>query len=447
MSKPGVIIPGLERISNLLEMMGHPGAGLRYIHIAGTNGKGSTGLIIASILQESGYKVGTYSSPHLHSYRERFCINGEPIAAEALSKLFFKIADHVRKMSEQGLESPSEFEILTAVAFQYFHDQKPDFVILEVGMGGSFDTTNVIDPLISVITGIDYDHTAYLGETLAEIAANKAGIIKPGRPVVVGPMDESALTVITSRAVDLQAPLYSSGLVEIDNKPATGLQAQKVDIRYGEDKIGDVLFSLAGGHQLSNLAAALTTLIIMQDELSTPLGFKPISNGEEMKRHGLAGMEPALRKGLAHLHHPGRLEILSEQPLVIVDAAHNPQGTRALAQSLQVMLPKKKHVLVCGWLNDKDVIHSLLPLGENTRLCIVTRPEGARGTGWQRVARIWEVTFPNISCLMEENINKAVDLGLQLLQEDEYLLITGSFYILDRARSHLLEMIDKLSIC
>ncbi|MGE5391540.1 MAG: bifunctional folylpolyglutamate synthase/dihydrofolate synthase [Deltaproteobacteria bacterium] len=445
MSIPGLIVPGLERTRNLLELMGHPEEGLRYIHIAGTNGKGSTGLIIAGILQESGYKVGTYSSPHLHSYTERFRINGEAIPAEDLSERLGRMAGFIQEMKDRGMESPSEFEILTAVGFQYFHDQQPDFVVLEVGMGGIYDTTNVIDPLISVITGIDYDHTAYLGETLEEIAANKAGIIKPGRPVVTGPMDDAALGVIRSRASILGAPVYASDLVKIKSRPGQETRGQRIDINYDRDEMRDVLFSLSGFFQLSNLATALTTLLIMRSNLALPVT-SPTSL-PAYPQLDLSGIEGATRKALAGLRHPGRLEVLSERPLVIVDAAHNPQGTRALAESLKVMMPGKERVLVCGWLNDKDVMHSLLPLVESTRHCIVTRPEGARGTEWQRVATIWQEIHPHKSCLKEESIIRAVDLGLELLQEDEYLLITGSFYILDRARSHLLERIDKLSIC
>lgn len=434
-------MPGLERTRNLLELMGHPEVGLRYIHIAGTNGKGSTGLIISSILQESGYKVGVYSSPHLHSYTERFRINGEAISAADLFVRVERMAGYVKEMKVRGLEPPSEFEIITAMGFQYFHDEQPDIVILEVGMGGIYDTTNVIDPLVSVITGIDFDHTAYLGETLAEIATNKAGIIKPGRPVVVGPMEKTALEVIRSRADLLKAPIYSCGLVQIEHKTSQELWGQKVDIRYDGDEINDVTFSLAGIHQLNNLAIALTTLLIMQDILDAS-----VRTDAKLSHPGIRAMELPIRRALYGLRHPGRLERLCEKPLVIIDAAHNPQGTRALAESLQIMLPGRERVLVCGWLNDKDVEHSLQPLGENTRSCIVTRPEGARGTDWQRVARIWQEGFPHKSCFLEESIIRAIEHALELLQGDEYLLITGSFYILDRARSYLLDRMDKLSL-
>lgn len=441
MSIPGAIVPGLERTRNLLELMGHPELGLRYIHIAGTNGKGSTGLIISSILQESGYKVGVYSSPHLHSYTERFRINGESIPAAELFARIESMEGYVKEMQDRGMDTPSEFEILTAMGFQYFHDEQPDIVILEVGMGGIYDTTNVIDPLVSVITGIDYDHTAYLGETLTEIAANKAGIIKEGRPVVVGPMDQAALDVIRSRADILQAPLYSSDLVQIEHKPGQETWGQIVDIHYDGDEISGVTFSLAGIHQLNNLATSLTTLLIIQDKLG-----EPVIIDAKNPHHGIRALESPIRKALSGLRHPGRLERLCGQPLVIVDAAHNPQGTRALGESLQIMLPGRERVLVCGWLNDKDAEHSLQPLGENTRSCIVTRPEGARGTEWQRVARIWQELFPHKSCFMEESIIMAIEQGLELLQGDDYLLITGSFYILDRARSYLIDRMDKLSL-
>ena len=429
-----------------MEVMGHPEAGLNYIHIAGTNGKGSTGLIIASILMECGCKVGTYSSPHLHSYTERFRINGEAIPIENLKERIGRMSNYVEEMTRRKMEAPSEFEILTALGFQYFQDEQPDIVVLEVGMGGIYDTTNVVDPLVSIITGIDYDHTDFLGNTLAEIASNKAGIIKPDRPVVVGPMAAEAFSVIAARANAVQAPLYSSTLVGIESLPEDGLRGQRVNISYGGDDIRGVRFSLAGIYQLTNLALALTTLLILQDNLGITLSRPSYPDKTEPAKHGIAGIEAAVRLALDGIQHPGRLEVVSKQPLVIVDAAHNPQGTRALAESLDRILPGRKRVLVCGWLNDKDVKNSLQPLGENTRFCIVTRPEGARGTEWQRVAGIWQELFPHKGFLVEENISKAAERGLDLLHGNEYLLITGSFYVLDRARSYLLEGRDKLSI-
>jgi len=437
MSEPGLIIPGLERIAGLLEVMGHPEDGLKYIHIAGTNGKGSTGLIIAGILQEAGYKVGSYSSPHLHSYRERYRINGEPIAAERLAIFIERMKGYADDAAQRGYDVPSEFEILTAVAFQYFHEEQPDFVVLETGMGGLYDTTNVIDPVVSVITGIDYDHTAFLGETLAEIAFNKAGIIKPGRPVVVGPMSEEALRVIRHQADYKRSPLHFSSRVSVTNLAEPGLWGGRVNIAYDGEEIRDVQFSLAGLHQQNNLALALTSLLVMADNIGYPEGFTA---------EGAFCSEVVLRRALAGLSHPGRLEVIREHPLVIVDAAHNPQGTRALAESLAAILPGRQRILVCGWLNDKDVRHALEPLAENTRLCLVTRPVGARGSAWQRVAGIWQEICPHKSSEMVESISKAVDRGLELLQGNEYLLITGSFYVLDEARSHLLVK-DKLSIC
>lgn len=431
MSVPGAIIPGLERITGLLSVMGHPEAGLKYIHIAGTNGKGSTGLIIAGILQESGCRVGIYSSPHLHSYTERYRINGREIEPVVLKTYVEGMPRFIAEMEKQGYDPPTEFEILTAIGFQYFHDEHPDYVILEVGMGGIYDTTNVIDPLISVITGIDYDHTAYLGETLAEIAANKAGIIKPGRPVVVGPVAPEAYKVISERAATVGADLYSSDLASVKDRGGPGLNGQIVDILYNGGEITEVLFSLAGLHQRSNLATALTTLLVLGNQNSV------------RREHQSAGTpdwnETFIRRALGGLKHPGRLEVVCERPLVIVDAAHNPQGTRALAESLFEIMPERQRVLVCGWLNDKDVEHSLEPLGPETRLCIVTRPESARGSEWQRVAEVWQNIYPHKSCLMEESIQRAVDIGISRLQEDEYLLVTGSFYVLDQARSYLLD--------
>lgn len=419
--------------------MGNPEKGLNCIHVAGTNGKGSTGLIIASILEQAGFRVGVYSSPHLHSYCERYKVNGQPIKKEELNRYLQRIAVHIEDLQNQGIPTPSEFEILTALGFQYFSDAGLDYLILEVGMGGLYDTTNVAHPLVSVITGIDFDHTAYLGCSLEEIAANKAGIIKPGRPVVVGPMPEAARQVITQIAAARESNIYFSERVNIRHTAKPGLKGQYLNIRFGKYQLDDVFFSLAGEYQLVNLATALTALSVLQEQQggpeNIPADMERFIEGEPDGQISAS----AIRKALASLHHPGRLEVVRQNPLVIIDAAHNPQGARALTDSLSAMLPGRLRVLVCGMLDDKDVIHTLQPLVDDTRACIVTRPEGMRGSNWQRVAEAWNLVSLHKTCIMEESINRAVNKGLDLLEEEEYLLVTGSFYVLDAARRFFME--------
>lgn len=407
--------PGLERIESLLHAMGNPEQNLKYIHVAGTNGKGSTSLIIADILIKAGYRVGRFSSPHLHSYLERFTVNGQEITEESMKLILDRIEKDIEAMLKIGEDHPTEFEVLTAIAFQYFLNERVDVVVLEVGMGGSYDSTNVIKPEVAVITGVDYDHTAYLGTTLTEIATNKAGIIKLGVPIIVGPMEDEALEVIEKQAGSLDAPLYPSSQIKITRIGSPTLEGQLLNIEGAYLKMSGVKFSLLGDYQISNLAAALRAIEVL------------IAKGYRVEEQGI-------RQSLNNLRMPGRLEVMQYCPLVIIDAAHNPQGAKALADSLENLLPDRKKILVLGMLDDKERDGTLSTLGRNTEMVIVTRPQGPRGGAWQEVQEKWQEIFPDIKAWPVENINEAVNKGLAMLSGDNYLVITGSFYVLDQAR-------------
>ncbi|MCX5779439.1 MAG: bifunctional folylpolyglutamate synthase/dihydrofolate synthase [Firmicutes bacterium] len=408
-------IPGLERIESLLREMGDPQQGLQCLHIAGTNGKGSTSLMIAEILIASGYRVGRFTSPHLHSYLERFTINGQEISEPDFWSGLEEVAGHTQVMLQRGEAHPTEFEVLTAIAFRYFQQQGVDIVVLEVGMGGSYDSTNVIIPLLSVITGVDFDHTAYLGTSLAEIAGNKAGIIKTGVPVVVGQMGEEAWGAISRRAHALQAPLHRSSSIKIDLVEKADLDGQLLDIAGCGLQMSGVRLSLGGNYQRANLAVALTALQLMRGR-------------------GYRVEEASIRVALARLIMPGRFEVICRHPLVILDAAHNPQGARALADSLETLLPGRSKVLVLGLVDDKERDEIIRTLGSNTRAAIVTRPQGLRGENWLEVLARWQEIFPDIEVSAQVSIPEAVNAGLALLAGKAFLLITGSFYVLDQAR-------------
>lgn len=292
-------------------------------------------------------------------------------------------------------------------------------LLLEAGLGGIYDATNVVDPLVAVITGIDYDHCDYLGESLQEIACNKAGIIKAYRPVVAGLMPNEAFKVINDTARPQNAPLYKSDIVQIKRRGSAGLDGQWLDINYGQERFADIFFALLGDYQLENLATALTTVMILQDQ-------------------GFNIPAAAVKNALAGLKHAGRMEIISTQPLVILDAAHNPQGARALSQSLEQLLPGKTKILVCGLLDDKDLENTLAPLMPCTRLCVVTRPASPRGRGWQRIEGFINKHYPGMEHMLIEDNSKAVEKALGLRKENEYLLVAGSFYILDQCRRYLL---------
>lgn len=374
--------------------------------------------MIAAILHSAGYRVGRFTSPHLHSYFERFMLNGQEIEGSDLKRLLDLMEHCVDDMLVDGEEHPTEFEVLTAAAFQYFAEQQVDVAVMETGLGGRYDSTNVItQPLISVITSIDYDHTDVLGHTLEEIAVNKAGIIKKGVPIVVGPIPETADQVIRGYAADLEAPLLDSTKLAVVSEVLPGLSGQEVNISAGHHHLENVWFSLPGTYQLENLACVMTTIAALEEQ-------------------GWIITDEHIRSALRMVHISGRQEMVNRQPLVIMDAAHNPHAARSLAKSLDHLLPGRKRVLVCGMVDDKDALSTLEYLGSTTRCCVVTRPQGERGANWYRVYNIWEELYPDIPVIAVEDIVGAVEEGISLLQGDDYLLVTGSFYVLDRARRY-----------
>jgi len=385
------------------------------VHVAGTNGKGSTSLMIADIISTAGYKVGRFSSPHLHCYEERFTINGREISPARLLSYLQLVEE--RLLSWPGSDFPTEFEILTAIAFLYFKDEKVDLAVLEVGMGGLYDSTNVVQPLVSVITGIDYDHMDILGDTIEEIAYNKAGIIKAGVPIIIGPMPAQAEKVIAVYAEKLKAPLVRSANIKVEQFHAPDLRGQVINLTSSYFKLRQQRFTLQGDFQLHNLACAVSAVEIL------------LTEGFAVKAEDLTGT-------LAKLKLPGRLEVLCTDPLVIGDVAHNPQGAEALSHALQELLPDRKRVLVCGMLDDKDRTAILKYIGPRSNLAVFTRPLGQRSQNWHEIGALWRKQFPEKSCYELESITAAVKKGLEILSGDDYLLITGSFYVLDEARNY-----------
>ncbi|HPU48235.1 MAG TPA: folylpolyglutamate synthase/dihydrofolate synthase family protein [Syntrophomonadaceae bacterium] len=401
----------------LLDELGNPQLAIPCVHVAGTNGKGSTSLLISAILTSAGYRVGRFTSPHLHSYFERITINGQEISGCDFNHYLDVIDNCIARMRANGKEHPTEFEVLTAVAYQYFADQKVDIAVMETGLGGRYDSTNVIEPLLSVITSIDYDHTAVLGNTLEEIAYNKAGIIKRGVPAVIGPLPEPALRVVADYAADMQAPLYSSALSQVVVGERQTLTGQYVNIAAPTHSLDQVWFSLPGAYQRENLACALTAISVLEGQ-------------------GWKVTDQHILNALYDAYIPGRLEMVSREPLVLVDAAHNPHAARSMSRSLHDLLPDRDRVLVCGMVNDKDAWNTLKYLGQNTCRCVITRPKGERGSNWYRVYEAWKELFPEIPVQATENIVEAVEQGIHYLQDNQYMLVTGSFYVLDQARRY-----------
>lgn len=405
------IKPGLERIQALLSLLGDPQLRIPSVHIAGTNGKGSVTALLSRILQETGLQVGVFTSPHLHSYNERFRINDRHIEDRELWELVEEISPFVNRMEPGSL---TEFEILTAVAFVYFARHNVDIMVLETGMGGIYDSTNVVTPLISVITNVGLDHVQYLGPELADVAGNKAGIIKPGVPAIYGGDDPVVRSVLQERAASVGAPFYEAGaLAEVKVTDCRGMEGWTLDYSIGGLTGHGVKFNLPGRYQLENLTTSLAAVVLLLGQ-------------------GLDVRSEQLNRALDTIRWPGRLEQVLATPRVIVDAAHNLHGTLALRRALEEIFPGVSRVIVAGILDDKDSAAMFAALAPGTRRCIVTRPDGPRGKGW--MARYREAAQVFADPLAVESIEDAVKTGLNLVRANEYLLICGSFMTLDRAR-------------
>ena len=321
---------GLERITALLEFLGNPQDTLRCIHVAGTNGKGSVCAFLDSVLQKAGLTVGRYISPTLYDYRERMQINGQWIAEDDLASVLTAVRAACDRMAEQNMELPTVFEVETAAAFLYFQQKQCDYVLLEVGMGGRLDSTNVIKkPALSVIASISLDHTAMLGDSLAAIAEEKGGIIKSGCPVVIGPQRQEAMDVLLKCC---ERCSVTPALTD-----ANGVQRKEWSIEgqiFSYKNWPNTHISLLGDYQCSNAAIALEALQILQKE-------QPVLSPE------------VILEGLKEAKWPGRFEVIHKKPLVIVDGAHNPAGAEALAETLQ-HFADRQIILLMAVFKDKQ---------------------------------------------------------------------------------------------
>lgn len=344
-----VIRLGLSRMEVLLEKLGDPQEQLRFIHVAGTNGKGSVCAMTTQILQCAGLKTGLFTSPVISDYREQFRINGEMVSEEDFSRL----AETVKHACEEMSDPPSEFEKATALAFLYFEQTRCDLVVLEVGLGGTDDATNVIEtPEVAAIANIDFDHMGFLGNTLAEIAAKKAGIIKEAGTVVTAEQKQEVMAVLQERCAAKHAGLIKTAASQIRVKEKS-LDGQRFDYvrKSGEGVklLKDVVLSLAGDHQCENAAVALEIIHCLVEK-------------------GYHISDQAIREGMRSVRWQGRFEIVCRDPLVIIDGAHNPDGIHALSHNLRTYCPDQTFVFLAGILKDKDyheMLKQMLPLAES----------------------------------------------------------------------------------
>jgi len=343
--------PGLYRIQELMEKLGNPQRELKFIHVAGTNGKGSTCALLDSVLRAAGYRVGLNTSPYIMTFHERIRVDGEMISDEALAAL----VERVRPVAESMAEQPTEFELITAIALLYFKEQMCDIVVLEVGLGGALDASNVIDaPEAAVLTAMGMDHMALLGPTQADIAREKAGVIKNGGTVVSCGGCPEADEVFFRRCAGLGAHL-----IEVDFSTLRNVELSLNGAEFDFGTRTGMRISLAGTYQVRNAALAITTL-------------------EALREKGWKISEEALRAGLETAHWAGRFEVLSQNPVFLLDGAHNAHGMRAAVESLKALLPERKLIFVLGVLADKDMEEMLDLLAPLAQRVFAVRPESPR---------------------------------------------------------------------
>ncbi len=403
---------GLERIEKLLELMGNPHYNLKFVHIGGTNGKGSTCVMLANILYNSGIKTGLFTSPHVNSYRERFKINGEMISEDKISKIITKMRPFLERMVEEGFEHPTEFEVNTAMAFLYFYEEKVDLVVLEVGLGGAIDSTNVINPLISIITNVEKDHMDYLGNTIKEIAEVKAGIIKKGSDIITGIMKEDALNVVKKVSSERETILHR--IKNNENYKVTDLNIKKTTFDYyGKKTYKNLKLKLLGEHQAKNASMALKAVELLNNK-------------------GYVITENAIRKGLTTVIWPVRLEVMKENPMVLIDAAHNVDGMNALSKSIKDLLNYDKLICVLSLLEDKERNNIVKIIAEISDKVIVTRPNSYRAGNWEKVYDYSKDYCDDV--IIEADINKALENALEFAGRNDLICITGSFYMVCDAR-------------
>lgn len=409
----------LDRMNKLMDLLNHPERSYPCVHIAGTKGKGSTASLIASSLRAAGYKVGLYTSPHLEDFRERITINEEMISEAEVIEL----ADQLRPLTEIVPETTT-FELTTALAFEYFARQKVDIAVLETGLGGRLDATNVVDPLVSVITSISFDHMSVLGNTLTEIAAEKGGIIKQGRPVVIAHQKEEPLLALRRIAEDRNAPLIEVDQEYIYQPLWHSLNQQTFSIISRAKKVRGknintrsplrLSLPLLGQHQVENAATAVAVL-------------------DQVRLAGFKITRENIKKGFSQVYWPARFEILRENPPFVIDSAHNGDSIDRLVATIDEYFPNLPFILVFGASADKsmgDMLNAILPRVE---LVIATQSLHPRAASPEELKDI--LSAYNIKAITSPTIEEAMAKALTLAGNSKGILVTGSLFIAAGAKT------------
>jgi len=400
---------GLTNMRAVMARLGDVHNELKMVHVAGTNGKGSTCAMIERALREAGYKTGLYTSPYIERYNERIRINGTPISGEKLAALVEHVWPTIEQCREEGL-CITEFELGTVLAFLAFAQERVDAAIIEVGLGGRLDPTNIIRPLVSVITNVGMDHMHFLGDTIEEIAMEKAGIMKPDTPVVLGWQDMHVRASLLDAARALDIPVIEP---TTENVHETS-QSVIFDARLPKETLESLSVSLIGRHQADNACAALGTLYALKERGYTKL------------------TEDVIRRALADVHWPGRLECFGN---VILDGAHNEPGVKALCAYMDTWLPKEKTILLSGMMADKDVAVMTRMLAPRVRCVVTTQPAVPRAMAAQELAAAFEKQGTSVLAVAETK--EALEKAREIAGGDGTVLCAGSLYLIGEIRSLL----------
>lgn len=407
--------PGLHTSEVLDDFYGNPHKAFKSIHIAGTNGKGSTSHILASILQEAGYKVGLFTSPHLIDFRERIKVNGKMIPEANVIEFVEQFLSSNTKLK------PSFFELTMTMAFDYFRKSKIDYAIIEVGLGGRLDSTNIISPLLSIITNISFDHTQFLGTTLAQIASEKAGIIKPNIPVVIGEAESETRKVFETKAVNANAPIiFSQDYCPILN------YVKGNDITYQTKDFGEIHCNLVGDYQIPNAATVLTAIKVLSTKCNFNLPIEAVQIG--------------FRNVLSNTGFFGRWTILKDSPKVICDTGHNIGGLSITMKQLAKMPHNKLHMII-GFVNDKDVSH-ILPLFPTYAQYYFTQAAIPRALDATKLSEIAKES--NLYGNVFHSVSDAYDDALSKANDNDIIFVGGSTFIVADFLKHKKEETELL---
>lgn len=409
--------PGLERIKKFLDILGNPQDNLKFIHVAGTNGKGSTCALLSAVLTDAGYKTGLFISPYITDFCERIQTNGEPVSHEILADAVEKTFPILLKLREEGCII-TEFEYVMALEFYIHNQQNCDIVVLETGLGGLLDCTNVIlPPVASVLTTIGLDHTAILGETIEEITTQKCGIVKHNSPVIASAQENSAMKTIEKTAKEKDCTLHKSRDVKIT------VISQDISATTFEYKNQVIKLPLIGDHQIENLKTALCVIEVLQENYSISLD--------------------NIKNGIEKAVNPARFEVLCNNPVVILDGAHNPNGIEALKKAINRYVTTNKIICIMGMLSDKDSKSSLELLSNTFSDVFTVSINNPRSLKSEELANLCKPYFENVeSCA---DINSAFDKAFALAEkENATLLICGSLYLAGEIRPHIINCCKKL---